>query len=122
MTPAEFMAKFPEQRTINENCLQDMACPECGSIEEIRKHHLCVECRRPVAIQQLLADDAGEEEYVTEPALSSVVSSIERGRPLMRSRPRTSAVSSSANGHAEPIWILISSAVRSPMAMTLNQH
>ena len=37
-----------------------MACPGCGSIEEIRKHHLCVECRRPVAIQQLLADDAGE--------------------------------------------------------------
>ncbi len=36
-----------------------MACPGCGSIEEIRKHHLCVECRRPIAIRQLLADEAG---------------------------------------------------------------
>lgn len=37
-----------------------MACPGCGSIEEVRKHHLCVQCRRPIAIRQLLADDAGE--------------------------------------------------------------
>ncbi len=37
-----------------------MACPGCGSIEEVRKHHLCVECRRPIAIRQLLADEAGE--------------------------------------------------------------
>lgn len=37
-----------------------MACPGCGSIEEVRKHHLCVECRRPIAIRQILADKAGE--------------------------------------------------------------
>ncbi|MGO2616131.1 MAG: hypothetical protein ACTH9B_12810, partial [Brevibacterium aurantiacum] len=37
-----------------------MACPGCGSISEVRKHHLCVECRRPIMIQQLLADETGE--------------------------------------------------------------
>ncbi|WP_231938832.1 hypothetical protein [Brevibacterium sandarakinum] len=37
-----------------------MACPGCGSISEVRKHHLCVECRRPIIIQHLLADEAGE--------------------------------------------------------------
>gem|GEM_PF-4807516 len=36
------------------------------------------------------------------------------GRPLTRSRPLTSMVVSSSRGNAEPMEILISSAVRSP--------
>ena len=43
------------------------------------------------------------------------------GRPLMRSRPRTSAFTSSAIGQAEPIATLMSSAVRSPMAMPYSR-
>lgn len=44
-----------------------MACPGCGSIEEVRKHRFCVECRRPIAIRQLLADDAGAIRAELEP-------------------------------------------------------
>lgn len=31
MTTDEFIAKFLNQDTINENCLEDIACPQCGS-------------------------------------------------------------------------------------------
>jgi DNA-directed RNA polymerase subunit RPC12/RpoP len=31
MTAEEYIAKFPNHRAQNDNCLQDMACPECGS-------------------------------------------------------------------------------------------
>jgi hypothetical protein len=31
MTPNEFHEKFSDQIEINENCLEDMACPNCGS-------------------------------------------------------------------------------------------
>lgn len=58
-----FLTGFMNGQTVCADCAGSpvtMACPGCGSIEEIRKHHLCVECRRPIAIQQLLADDAGE--------------------------------------------------------------
>ena len=44
------------------------------------------------------------------------------GRPLMRSRPRTSAFTSSCTGHAEPMATLISSAVRSPIAMPYSRR
>jgi len=37
-----------------------LACPGCGSIEEVRKHRLCAQCRRPILIQQLLADRTGQ--------------------------------------------------------------
>ena len=45
---------------------------------------------------------------------SDDVIGIVRGRPAIRSRPRTSIVSSRSSGSAVPIWILTSSAVRSP--------
>lgn len=44
-----------------------MACPQCGSIEEARKHHLCARCRRPLVIQQLLADETGQIRHGMEP-------------------------------------------------------
>ena len=44
------------------------------------------------------------------------------GSPDMRSRPRTSALNSSATAAAEPIASLISSAVRSPMAMPYSPY
>jgi hypothetical protein len=47
---------------------------------------------------------------------SSVVVTIVLGSPVMRSRPRISACSSSSSGHAEPRAIFTSSAVRWPMA------
>ena len=45
---------------------------------------------------------------------SELVSGIVRGRPAMRSRPRTSMWSSRSSGSAVPIAIFTSSAVRSP--------
>ena len=48
--------------------------------------------------------------------ISSVVVTIVFGSPVMRSRPRISACSSSCSGHAEPSAIFTSSAVRSPRA------
>lgn len=58
-----FLTGFMNDRKVCADCSGTpiaMACPGCGSIEEVRKHHLCVECRRPIAIRQLLADEAGE--------------------------------------------------------------
>ena len=46
---------------------------------------------------------------------SELVIGIVRGRPAMRSRPRTSICSSRSSGSAVPIWIFTSSAVRSPI-------
>src|SRR3972149_6306234 len=46
--------------------------------------------------------------------LERLVSEMVRGRPAMRSRPRTSIWSSRSRGSAAPIWILTSSEVRSP--------
>ena len=46
--------------------------------------------------------------------ISSAVTTTVRGRPVTRSRPRISACGSSGVGKAEPMAILISSAVRSP--------
>ena len=53
---------------------------------------------------------------------SSGLSTMTRGSPLTRSRPRTSAWLSSAVGSAEPTATLISSAVRSPMAMPYSRR
>ena len=44
------------------------------------------------------------------------------GSPDARSRPRTSALSSSRTGHADPMATLISSAVRSPTAMPYSRR
>ena len=44
------------------------------------------------------------------------------GNPDIRSRPRTSALNSSSTGYAEPIASLISSAVRSPIAMPYSRR
>ena len=44
------------------------------------------------------------------------------GSPVMRSRPRTSAWTSSGVGSADPMAILISSAVRSPTAMPYSRR
>ena len=44
------------------------------------------------------------------------------GMPLMRSRPRTSALYSSSVGNTEPIASLISSAVRSPIARPYSRR
>ena len=46
--------------------------------------------------------------------ISSLATTMVLGRPETRSRPRISACGSSGIGNAEPINILISSAVRSP--------
>src|SRR5690625_3790839 len=35
------------------------ACPGCGSVENVRKFHLCIECHRPEIIQKMLADTDG---------------------------------------------------------------
>ena len=53
---------------------------------------------------------------------SSAVRMTVLGRPLMSSRPRTSASNSSSVGQAEPMATLISSAVRSPMAMPYSRR
>ena len=47
---------------------------------------------------------------------SSLVTTWVRGNPVTMSRPPTSAVSSSASGHAEPSWSFTSSAVFSPIS------
>ena len=44
------------------------------------------------------------------------------GSPLIRSRPRTSACISPGIGSADPMAILISSAVRSPMAIPYSRR
>lgn len=36
-----------------------MACPGCGSVQNVRKGHLCIECHRPEIIQKMLADTDG---------------------------------------------------------------
>ena len=54
--------------------------------------------------------------------ISSGVSITVLGSPVIRSRPRTSACVSSCVGSADPIAILISSAVRSPMAMPCSRR
>lgn len=36
-----------------------LACPGCGSVENMRKFHLCIECHRPEIIQKILADADG---------------------------------------------------------------
>ena len=46
---------------------------------------------------------------------SELVIGMVRGRPAIRSRPRTSIVSSRSSGRAVPMAILTSSAVRSPI-------
>ena len=48
--------------------------------------------------------------------ISEEVTVNTRGRPVMRQRPLTSKVCSSGRGKTQPICILISSAVRSPMS------
>ena len=53
---------------------------------------------------------------------SSGVSSTVFGSPVIRSRPRTSAWFSSSVGSADPMATLISSAVRSPMAMPCSRR
>ena len=71
---------------------------------------------------------AFERQRTTESTIAWTTSSIDArtssgesvtvlGRPETRSRPRTSAWASSGVGAAEPMATLISSAVRSPMAM-----
>ena len=71
-------------------------------------------------------DDRVDDGATLVSSMASRTSSGERitvlGRPLMRSRPRTSALYSSSVGHAEPMVILISSAVRSPMAMPYSRR
>ncbi|MBO1737500.1 hypothetical protein HF024_01690 [Leifsonia sp. PS1209] len=57
-----FLTGFMNDQKVCADCAGTpvtMACPGCGSIEEVRKHRLCVECRRPIAIRRLLADDTG---------------------------------------------------------------
>lgn len=36
-----------------------LACPGCGSVQNMRKFHLCAECRRPQIIQEMLEDVDG---------------------------------------------------------------
>ena len=31
MTPQEFKAKFPDQKRVNTNCMENVACPKCGA-------------------------------------------------------------------------------------------
>ena len=54
--------------------------------------------------------------------ISSGVSTTVLGMPLMRSRPRTSALYSSSVGNTEPMASLTSSAVRSPMASPYSRR
>ena len=58
-------------------------------------------------------DDIGSD---MAESISLDVISIVLGRPVIRSRPLMLIVSSSGLGNAQPIFILISSAVLSPMA------
>ena len=57
-----FLTGFMNGQKVCADCAGSpitMACPSCGSIEEVRKHRLCAECRRPITIQRLLCDDTG---------------------------------------------------------------
>ncbi|WP_292855774.1 hypothetical protein [Microbacterium sp.] len=58
-----FLTGFMNDQKVCADCAGTpitMACPGCGSIEEVRKHRLCAECRRPITIQRLLCDETGD--------------------------------------------------------------
>ena len=53
MTADEFIAKFPEQDTVNENCLRELACPKCGSRGDFK---ICV-------VSTATVSDDGTEDF-----------------------------------------------------------
>lgn len=58
-----FLTGFMNAQKVCADCAGapiTMACPGCGSIEEVRKHRLCAECRRPITIQRLLCDETDD--------------------------------------------------------------
>src|SRR2546428_2162 len=67
------------------------------------------------SIVSLMASTICSTDGSSASRICALVTSIDRGRPVSRSRPRKNVVTSSSSGYAEPIAILMSSAVRSPM-------
>lgn len=61
-----------------------MACPGCGSIEEVRKHRLCAECRRPITIQRLLCDETGDIRLELQPLASYLLTHHGKANSLER--------------------------------------
>src|SRR5690625_8027111 len=70
-----------------------LTCPGCGSVENMRKFHLCIECHRPEIIQKILADADGSvrpelrplEKYLME-GKTRADSLVEIGRASCRER------------------------------------
>lgn len=82
-----FLTGFMNDRKVCADCAGTpvtMACPGCGSIKEVRKHHLCVECRRPIAIRQLLAADAGEIRAELQPLADYLITHHHKAISLER--------------------------------------
>jgi hypothetical protein len=61
MTPKQFVKKFPEANWINQNCLEDIACPHCGNRERFS-----VEVTTHMEIVDDGTDDHGDTEWDDE--------------------------------------------------------
>jgi DNA-directed RNA polymerase subunit RPC12/RpoP len=58
MTPQEFHARHPDQDETNENALEDMACPGCGS-----RGRFAIAVTTTAIFDDLGSDDVGDLEY-----------------------------------------------------------
>ena len=58
----KFLTHIVDEQLCCASCAgqpEALACPGCGSVENMRKFRLCIECRRPEIIQKMLADTDG---------------------------------------------------------------
>jgi len=61
---------------------EDLACPGCGSVQNMRKFHLCAECRRPEIIHKMLADADGSIRSELRPLEKYLLEGTTRGDSL----------------------------------------
>lgn len=82
-----FLTGFMNGQKVCADCAGSpitMACPSCGSIEEVRKHRLCAECRRPITIQRLLCDDTGNVRPELQPLAEYLLTHHSKANSLER--------------------------------------
>lgn len=100
-----FLTGFMNGQKVCADCAGSpitMACPSCGSIEEVRKHRLCAECRRPITIQRLLCDDTGSVRPELLPLADYLLTHHGKANSLERWQHKTSRPVKLTIG-AEPI-------------------
>lgn len=82
-----FLTGFMNHQKVCADCAGapvTMACPGCGSIEEVRKHRLCAECRRPITVRRLLGDETGDVRRELQPLADYLLTHHAKANSLER--------------------------------------